>query len=152
MAGSTRCGKYFVAYKGRDISRSEIVECLESKNRSSDFDVKVVDEGNVIFAKTVLSSYHNDRDPYRDNENNMFVSGYSQEEMGRSIRRFSYEIGDEDRYHTLVSYLYNDFSLELFKKLEGIHFCTAIWNGSELIAGVTSPSTQYNHLYYPYNP
>ena len=46
MAGSTRSGKYFVAYRGRDISKSEIVECLESKNRSSDFDVKVVDEGN----------------------------------------------------------------------------------------------------------
>ncbi len=150
MAVSQKSGKYFVAYKGRDLSRDTIRNALEQKNRSDDFDTKVLEDGNMIFAKTVLTSYTSDRDPYDDNMGRYFVSGYNQEEMGRAIRGFRYDITDEDRYHTLIAYLYHDYSLDLFRKLEGNHFCTAIYDGDEIVAGVTVPSNQYTHLYYGY--
>ncbi len=153
MASSTRSGKYFVAYMGHDLSRDMIREALEQRNRSEDFDTKIIQDGNRIFAKTVLTSYTNDRDPYKDDDYNVYVTGYNQEELSRAIRRLGYEIGDEDRYHTLIPSLYKDFSLGLFNKLEGCHLCTVIGTDGELIGGVTEPSNQYTHLYYGYtNP
>ena len=147
---SNRSGKYFVAYKGRDLSKQEIINMLERKNRSYDFTTKVIENGDAIFAKTVLESYQNDRDPYQEGQR-LFVSGYNQEEMGRKIKIFEYDITDEDRYHTLIAYLYRSSMLELFKKIEDTHFCTVIRDDEgNLIAGVSTPNNQYTHLYYGY--
>ena len=151
MAYNNRNGKYFVAYKGNDLSRREIREQLERKNRSSDFEVKIIDEGDMIFAKTVLSSYQNDRDPYQDGRGSTYVSGYNQEEVSRALRTFSIEIGDEDKYHALFIELYNRYMLNMFRKLEDIHFCTVIHDDcGDMIAGVSTPNSQYTHLYYGY--
>lgn len=151
MATSNKNGKYFIAYKGRDLSAREIVENLDRRNRSSDFTVKLIENGDLKFAKIVLSSYQNDRDPYRDENGNTFVSGYNQEEMGRTIRLLPYDITDDDRYHTLITELYNDYGINFFNKIDSNHFCTVISdNDGSLIAGVTTPNSQFTHLYYGY--
>ena len=151
MAYNNRCGKYFVAYKGEDVRTDAIQECLEGKYRSEDFDVKWAFDEDLKFAKIVLSMYSSDRDPFQDGRGNTFVSGYNQEEFGRIIRDTGADIGDEDRYHTILPLLYYRYQLDFFKKINGTHTCTVFsTKNGDLIGGVTTPNNQYTHLYYGY--
>lgn len=151
MAYNNRAGKYFVAYKGNDLSRSLIRESLERKNRSGDFEVKITGDGDFVFAKIVSNSYQNDRDPISDGRGNTAVSGYVQDELGRAIRNFSLDISDEDRYHTIFLELYRRYGLNMFRQLENLHYCTVIHDDNgELTAAVTTPNNQFTHLYYGY--
>ena len=48
MAISNRSGKYFVAYKGQDLSKSIIEDKLERKNRSDSFSIKTLTDMQSI--------------------------------------------------------------------------------------------------------
>ena len=155
MAISNRSGKYFVAYKGQDLSKSIIEDKLERKNRSDSFSIKTLtDNDGCVLSKIIYNEYRSDRDPFIDDSSGCtFVSGYNQEEMGNAIRLFCANITDEDRYHTVIPYMNNRYNLRFFQKLADIdtHFCTVMRDDKgNLIAGVTTPNNQYTHLYYGY--
>ena len=155
MAISNRSGKYFVAYKGQDLSKSIIEDKLERKNRSDSFSIKTLtDNDGCVLSKIIYNEYKSDRDPFIDDSSGCtFVSGYNQEEMGNAIRLFCANITDEDRYHTIIPYMNNRYNLRFFQKLADIdtHFCTVMRDDKgNLIAGVTTPNNQYTHLYYGY--
>ncbi len=152
MAYNSRSGKYFIAYKGTDLSKEIIQDALESKNRSGDYTVKVKENGYATFAKIVANSYGSDRDPFYDNPTDtMFVSGFNQDEMGRLVKKYNDDITDEDRYHTILPFLYHRDNLGMFKLFNNTHLCTAwVDRSGGLTAGVTVPSNQFTHLYYGY--
>ena len=109
MAISNRSGKYFVAYKGQDLSKSIIEDKLERKNRSDSFSIKTLtDNDGSVLSNIIYDDYKSDRNRFFDDFFGFtFVSGYNQEEMGNAIRLFCANITDEDRYHTVIPYMNN---------------------------------------------
>lgn len=150
-----RSGKIFVAYKGYEYSQDEIIEALEGFNTSYNYVVKCKKKDDVLFAKIIYKSYPEDRDPHEE-DSIITVNGYDQNEISNAVRKFNYNLNDDDRRHRLTNYLYRDYKIDMFKKLkqQHMHFCTVIYDKitNELIAGVTVPNNQYTHLYYGYTP
>ncbi len=151
MANYVKTGKYFVAYKGEDLSLYDLDSRLKKKNgSSSDYTVKTYNNDRVLLSKIVNREYQNDRDPYDDRNGNCFVSGYVNEDLKRMIDSIGADITDSDRYHTVLSELYNDYGLDMFDMLarRNVHVCTVFYADGELVAGVTTPNSPLNHLYY----
>ncbi len=151
MANYVKTGKYFVAYKGNDLSLYDLDSRLKKKNgSSSDYTVKTYNNDRVLLSKIVNREYQNDRDPYDDRNGNCFVSGYVNEDLKRMIDSIGADITDSDRYHTVLSELYNDYGLDMFDMLarRNVHVCTVFYADGELVAGVTTPNSPLNHLYY----
>ena len=151
MANYVKTGKYFVAYKGEDLSLYDLDSRLKKKNgSSSDYTVKTYNDDRLLLSKIINREYQNDRDPFQDRYGNCFVSGYVNEDLKRMIDSIGADITDSDRYHTVLSELYNDYGLDMFDMLarRNVHVCTAFYANGELIAGVTTPNSPLNHLYY----
>ncbi len=154
MANTEKSGQYFIAYKGKEFSYEDIINALKEKCPSGyTVNFKTVD--NSIFAKIVYDTYVEDRDPnwYRD-RGILTVNGYNQNEITSAKIHFNnYGINDSDRYHCLITYMYDDYQTDIFKKLSTyMHFCSVIWDrdSNTMVAGVTEPDCQYTHLYYGY--
>ena len=151
MATGGRSGQYFIAYHGDDVSKDEIEVELRKRYRSSEQTVKMEGNHGETFGKIVLSSYVDDRDPYYDNTSGVTsVNGYNQTEIGRMINNYDLGITDDDQYSRATNYMYRKFGNRMFKKMENLHVCVAIYDvrKGELLAGVTEPNNQYTHLYY----
>ena len=153
MATGGRSGQYFIAYRGDDVSAEKIEMELRNRCRSSEQTVKVVKLHGGCFAKMVLSSYTDDRDPYFDSSSRVTsVNGYNQAEMARLNGTFDLGITDEDQISRTTNFMYKRFGNRMFKKMNSLHVCAAIYDDKteELIAGVTEPNNQYTHMYYGY--
>ena len=151
MATGGRSGQYFVAYRGDDVSSEDIEMELRNRCRSSDQTVKVVKNHGECFAKMVLSSYTDDRDPYFEAGSRVTsVSGYNQAEMARLNNTFDLGISDEDQMSRVTNFMYKRFGNKMFKKMGSSHVCSVIYDtkSEELMAGVTEPNNQYTHMYY----
>ncbi len=154
MEYSEKEGKWFIAYKGTDISQNDIVSALR-RVCPSNYTVSRKTGNNLVFAKIVYDNYVDDRDPHWNGDSGILtVNGYVQSELRNANRAYSkYGINDEDRYQRLTNYLYSEYKTEMFDKLkEHMHFCSAIWDRStdDFVAGVTEPRGEYTHLYYGY--
>lgn len=157
MEDNRKSGQYFIAYKGRELKFNNIVRALR-EICPNDFITKkeTIGSEGVIFAKNVYNEYIEDRDPYYYSDSGILsVNGYDQNEFVQANRIFDdYRIDDSDRLHRLTNYLYKDYREKLFRKLKSTHFCSVIWDekSKQLVAGVTEPDSEYNHLYYGYTP
>lgn len=156
MGDYEKSGRVFVAYKGTEYDEVDIKGVLDRKCPGG-FAVKTTTRRyeNVIFSKIVYNSYSEDRDPYWDSNSKILnVSGYDQSEISNAINNFNrYNIDDSDKYHELISKLYKNFGLSVFRKLSNyMDFCSVIWDekNQELIAGVTNGNEEFRELYYGY--
>ena len=65
MEDYERSGKTFIAYKGSEFSKTDIVRCLEAICPTQ-YTVKTIvrNQSNLVLAKIVYNNYKEDRDPY----------------------------------------------------------------------------------------
>lgn len=151
---SNKNGKFFIAYKGNDVKKSELEDAL-ARICPSNYRVKRFGDDNLFFGKIVYNEFLDDRDPYWNQRNLILtVNGYNQQEIARANEHFSsYRITDYDQYQRLTNFVYCDEGPNIFKRLSPfMHFCSVIYDArrDKLIAGVTEPNSDYTHLYYGY--
>lgn len=163
-----RSGGFFIAYKGKEVSRSTIEETL-NEICPDGYTIRSagrIDENknNVIFAKIVSENRVYLRDPdWSEDKKILTVNGYNQNEVERVYHDYGFLEGVYDPFtdcwdakevcHRFTNALYIKHKSEMFEKLcRYMHFCSVIWdeNVDSIIAGVTEPNNLYTHLYYGY--
>lgn len=92
------------------------------------------------------------RDTVVDQDNGLVVVGsYDEEELMNACKFFPKYNLTKENAHSLISRLYADYGVEVFKKLsEYMHFCAVIIdpkNEKTICAGVTEPNNRYTSLY-----
>ncbi len=147
-----RNGLAFIAYKGNEFQIKDIENAL-NKRCPLDFMVKSQVTKNVKIAKMVYNLFYVDTEPYR-NDNIISVSGYIHSEMKEALKHFrGYGLIYDAQVHLLTNYLYKDINVHMFKELGNyLDFCSVIYDkqNDELVAGVSTPTSKYTHLYYGY--
>ena len=147
-----RNGKYFVAaYNYHNFNA--VVDELNNYCHQG-YTVKTLRNGLMQFAKIVYEIYENVRDPYTVH-NITAVSGYNQNQISSVCDYYSYyDIDDPDKYHSLINEMYYYMQTDVFAKLKNrLNFCSVIWDSyrEKIIAGVTEPKQDNEHLYYGYD-
>lgn len=153
MEYSEKSGQIFIAYQGNDISADNIVSAL-SERCPRNFTVMRKKGDGLVFAKIVYGAYVEDRDPFWNAYRGVLtVSGFNQNEIEKAVINSEYrdDLSDRDKSHQIINLLFCNYGNQVFKNLSNyMHFCSVIWdrNTDSLIAGVTEPNSNYNHLYY----
>lgn len=144
----------FIAYVGTYYTFEQIRSAF--KDQIDDYHwVKSEKVDNAIFARIVYSPeepipnpfYNEKQEPYKNNYGDMVVSNYNESEFMNCRVEDGYSITNEYKY--LID-KYQHLDTDIFKELSNkLHFCAVIYDklSSSLIAGITTPSNENNHLY-----
>ena len=157
MNENLKSGQIFIAYKGYEFNKDEIVAAL-CKICPSNHKVNYTyfNDCGVVFAKNVYDEgYYYTKEPYWNYQDEILtVNGYRQNEINEVNKKFGdYSIGIFSEGHKIINYMFRDYSIAMFEKLgSDMHFCSVIWDkkNDSIIAGVTEPNSRYTHLYYGY--
>lgn len=144
----------FVAYKGKFLDTSVLLEELNKRcpeNGKVCYECRIFG-GETIFMGKILAKRNPDPnymdEPYFDPYYDVFsVGAVDANDLKTCITRKT-----SPKVHSVSTDIYSILGAKMYQEVDYIHFSSAMFDTAkrELIAGVTIPNNDDNHLFYGY--